>query len=52
MVGQAKVKPFQLDGNGQIVFNFWNGFPKVKVQTVSEDCVLFNRKYFMKSYAV
>ena len=36
LAGQGKVKPFQQDGNGKIVFHFWNGFPKVKVQTVSE----------------
>ena len=36
LLGEGNVKPFQQDGSGQIDVNFWNGFPKVKMQPVSE----------------
>jgi len=36
LLGEGNVKPFQEDGSGQIDVNFWNGFPKVKMQPVSE----------------
>lgn len=34
LLGEGTVKPFHLHDNGQIVLNYWSGFPKVQMQSV------------------